>query len=129
MGILWRLRRRQFLQGPGPKGERKPDIIWHGIKPNNPDFSAKSKAIAFVLDGSQTGREPDADFYVACSAYAEPVPFRIPSAPCRRSWRRVVDTSLAAPLEIIESEDGPRVPAGSSYLLAPFAMVIMVSQS
>jgi len=121
------LRRRQFLQGAGPDKSRKPDIIWHGVKPGAPDFSAKSKAIAYVLDGTQTGREPDSDFYVACNAYSQAVAFGIPPAPARRPWFRVVDTSLPSPDDIVDAAAGLRVPVGCTYLMAPFCMLILMT--
>jgi isoamylase len=123
------LRRRQFLQGAGPDKDRKPDIIWHGVKPGAPNFSAKSKAIAYVLDGTQTGREPDSDFYVACNAYFQAVAFGIPPAPTRRPWFRVVDTSLQSPDDLVDSADGLRVPVGCTYLMAPFSMLILMTAS
>jgi glycogen operon protein len=119
------LRRRGFFRGAGPDGDLEPDIIWHGVKPSAPAFSATSRTLAFTLDGSQTGREPDQDFYVACNAQSAPQAFWIPPSPSRRSWRRVVDTGLAAPLDIVEG--GPRVTANSAYLLAPFALLILIT--
>src|SRR5207253_6729254 len=95
------LRRRTFFRGAGPAGDRLPDIIWHGLKPRQPDFSAKARTLAFTLDGSQTDREPDSDFYVACNASSEPLLFRIPRPPSGRSWRRIVDTALASPQDIV----------------------------
>src|SRR5262249_18234185 len=42
------LRRRTFLRGAGPDGTQRPDVIWHGITPGRPDFSAFSRSLAFV---------------------------------------------------------------------------------
>ena len=44
-----------------------------------------SRTLAFCLDGTQTGREPDRDFYVACNAWIDPIAFRIPRSPNRPS--------------------------------------------
>ena len=111
------LRRRSFLQGVDPKEKRPADIVWHGPRLAIPDFSASSRTIAFVLDGTQTDREPDRDFYVACNARADAVPFRVPAAPSRRAWRRVVDTALASPLDIIENDDGLNAVIDSSTVI------------
>jgi glycogen operon protein len=121
------LRRRGFFDGTGPKGDWEPDIIWHGIVPYQPDFSSSSRSLAFVLNGSRTGREPDRDFYVICNAWREPLPFRVPPAPSGQAWRRTVDTALASPLDIVEPDEGPRVPVGALYLAAPFSTVILIS--
>jgi glycogen operon protein len=122
------LRRRSFFHGAGPKGTLEPDIIWHGVKPGSPDFTNTSTSLAFVLNGSKTGREPDQDFYVICNANREPQNFRVPPTPLGRSWHRIVDTALASPLDIVPEPEGPKVRGGSTYLVVPFACVVMISE-
>jgi isoamylase len=122
------LRRGTFFHGAGPNGDRKPDIVWHGVKPGLPDFSATARTLAFALDGSQTGRELDRDFYVACNARSEPVSFRIPRSPSGRPWRRIVDTVLKSPADIVAAGEGPKMPTNSSYRVAPFATVVLISE-
>jgi glycogen operon protein len=122
------LRRHTFFRGTGPSGELAPDIVWHGVKPGQPDFSATSRTLAFALNGRQTASEPDCDFYVACNAGDEPLSFRIPRSPTGRPWRRIVDTALKSPLDIVTASEGRKVPASSFYRLAPFAMMILASE-
>jgi glycogen operon protein len=105
------------------------DLAWHGQEPFKPDFSGSSRALAFTLDGRQTGREPDQDIYVAMNAWVGAIPFRIPPAPAGKAWRRVVDTALAAPLDIVSEADGAPVAAGTQYLVAPFALIVLVSEA
>jgi glycogen operon protein len=121
-------RRRSFFRGSGPAGDMKPDILWHGVEPDAPDFSPTSRTIAFALDGSLTGREPDQDFYCAFNAWKEPLSFRIPPSPSGRAWRRIIDTALASPLDIVDAEEGPRVPAGMNYVLAPYSVVVLMTE-
>src|SRR5205085_1336732 len=87
------LRRRTFL--------RAGDVIWHGVEPNKPDFTATSRCLALALDGRRTGREPDRDIYMAFNAWKGSLSFRIPPAPQGKRWRRTVDTALASPLDIV----------------------------
>lgn len=122
------LRRRDFFRGSGPSGDWLPDVIWHGVEPCEPDFSPGSRTLAFCLDGSMTGREPDRDFYVACNAWQEAISFHIPQAPSGRRWRRVIDTMLPPPLEILSLDDGPTVPANSHYVVGPYSMVVLISE-
>jgi isoamylase len=122
------LRRRRFLQGAGPAGMLEPDVTWHGLEPDEPDFSAESQWLAYALDGSRTGREPDQDFYVACNGSPQPLAFRIPASPSGRPWRRVIDTALSAPLDIIETEDGPRVPFLAPYAIEAHSLVVLVTR-
>ena len=80
-----------------------------------------------LTGSSQTGREPDQDFYIACNAWREALAFRVPPSPSGRPWRRIIDTALASPLDIVEVDQGLRVPVGSRYPLAPHSLVVMVT--
>jgi glycogen operon protein len=117
-----------------PKLEGLADIVWHGKEPRKPDWSSSSLVIAFSLDGRFNGREidpdyvVDSDFYVAINGSQEPVPFRIPTSPTRRKWRRVVDTALASPLDIVAEEEGPLVADGSRYIAAPLSLIVLISK-
>ncbi len=110
------LRRRDFFSG-------RPAIIWHGVKPHDPDFSAWSRSVACVLDGSQTGREPGPDLYLAFNGWEHALEFQVPPAPCGRPWHRTVDTALAPPGDI--SAAGPLVAPDSLYTLQPFSLVVL----
>jgi isoamylase len=111
------------------------DIHWHGVEPFEPDFSHDSHSLAFALDGRFTGREHDpdyridADFYVALSAWREPLPFRIPPSPTRRPWRRVIDTARPSPDDFLPEGEGPVVPPGEPYEVAPFGALVLISEA
>ncbi len=122
------LRRRGFFHGGGKDGALKPDIIWHGVKPQMPDFSHTSRTLSFSLDGMQSGRESDRDFYVAFNAYRQPVPFRIPDSPSQRQWRRRIDTSLESPQDIVALDQGPVVDPGRRYLVPGHSALVLVSE-
>jgi glycogen operon protein len=115
------LRRRGFLWGS--------DVIWHGVVPFKPDFSSWSRSIALVLDGRNTGREPDRDIYIIFNAWIEALKFRIPSAPQGRPWRRIIDTALASPQDIVGDDEGPRVEVGKTYSVQPFSTVVMIGEA
>jgi isoamylase len=121
-------RRRTFLRGAGPDGHLRPDIVWHGTEPGKPDFSANSHTLAYALDGGMTGREPDRDFYVALNAGREARPFRVPRAPSGKAWRRLVDTSLPSPQDVVGPDEGPLVPVGSLYPTAAHSAVVLISE-
>lgn len=114
------LRRRSFLQ-PG-------DVIWHGTTPGDPDFNGHSHALAFALDGSRTGREPDRDIYVAFNAWNQPLRFVLPFAPQGRPWRRTVDTSLPSPSEIVGLDEGPRLLPGMAYNVGPHSLIVLIGE-
>ncbi len=113
------LRRRRFFDGP--------EIAWHGVEPNKPDFSAESHSLALTLDGRLSGREPDRDFYMVFNAWKEALPFTVPPSPQGKCWRRVIDTALAPPREVVGPGEGPDVPAASTYTVAPHSVLVLIS--
>lgn len=120
------LRRRSFLFGGDASG--RPDIEWHGLEPFKPDFAPESRFLALTLDGTQTGREPDRDFYIAFNGdRGASAKFRIPASPSDQPWRRVVDTSLASPLDIVDETAGPIVAPDSKYVLPHLALLVLIS--
>jgi glycogen operon protein len=112
------LRRRTFFDGP--------EIAWHGVEPNKPDFSRDSHSVALTLDGRLTGREPDRDIYMVFNAWRESLPFTVPPSPQGKRWRRAIDTALAPPLDIVGPGEGPDVPAGTTYAVAPHSVVVLI---
>jgi glycogen operon protein len=121
------LRRRTFLRGAA--AGRRSDIAWHGLEPDEPDFSATSRVIAYTLDGTSTGRERDSDFYVAINGGWEPAPFVVPPSPSGRPWHRVVDTAQPPPRDIVADGDGPVVYAGTTYTVAALTLVVLVTET
>jgi glycogen operon protein len=126
---------------PTPAGFTAPplpglaDIHWHGVEPHRPNFGFESRSLAFSLDGRFTGREHDpdytidADFYVAMNAWSEPLAFRVPASPTRRVWHRVIDTALSGPEDFLPEGTGPVVAPGEQYEVAPFAVLVLVTEA
>ena len=61
--------------------------------------------------------------YVMINAYWDAVQFPIPSP---GDWRRIVDTSLATPADVVAETDAPPV-VGATYAVAPRSTVVMAS--
>jgi glycogen operon protein len=122
------LRRRTFFTGE--RAGLPPEIVWHGVEPAAPDFSARSRSLAFALDGRRSDRPNliDRDIYVAMNAYWGPLNFRIPAAPSGRAWRRAVDTSLPSPDDIVPEDEGRPVAVRQVYRVESHAMIILVSE-
>jgi glycogen operon protein len=131
------------LRRPTPKAPPVPpslqgqaDVTWHGTEPFAPDFSAESREIAFTIDGRYTGHEKDQpgfvdnDIYVAINGSDMATAFLISPSPRASRWRRVVDTSLAAPDDIVANEsDGKVIADASRYPVGPFSLVVLVTES
>jgi glycogen operon protein len=121
------LRRSSFFRGTGPGRDLPSDIIWHGTEPFQADFTPGSRTLAFCLDGSQSDRASDSDFYVACNGWRETIGFRIPPSPTARPWRRVIDTSLLSPLDIVGEGQGPVVASATTYPVIAHSIVVLIS--
>lgn len=78
------------------------DVTWHGVDVV-PDLSYDSRSIAFHLRGAAVG---DTDIYLMANAYWGDLVFTIQAA---GPWVRVVDTSRASPLDIMEAREAPPV--------------------
>src|SRR5262249_40042935 len=123
------LRRLSFSHGKAPSPDIGPDIIWHGTKPGAPDFSPGSRTLAFAIDGRLSGRGPDRDFYVACNSWQEALPFRVPLSPSGRRWRRLIDTALPTPNDLVPEDAGPEIPPGVVYPVAAHSLVVFISEA
>jgi isoamylase len=122
------LRRRRFFEGRGRRNDQPPDVRWHGVELGRPDFSSQSRSLALVLDGRRTGREPDQDLYMAFNAWERALLFKVPPSPQGRPWRRVVDTSLESPEDIVAEREGPVVSWLRGYRVGPYSVVVLISE-
>jgi glycogen operon protein len=101
-------------------------ITWHGIKPNEPDFSGTSRFIAWTLEAFETHDRSDVPIYVASNAFWEPLTIELPEAKGRR-WYRVVDTSLPEGEDIVYEEEAFFLPE-SSYLVRPRSTIVLIAR-
>ena len=87
-------RSREFWSEPGA-----PQITWHGVELNRPDWGEGSHALAYGL-ASPDGAE---HLYVALNAFWEPLEFALPPLPQGAVWRRLIDTAMESPNDISSS--------------------------
>ena len=96
------------------------DVSWHGAG-GNPDLGPNSRSIAYHLRGASSG---DVDLFAIFNAYWETISFSLPSG---ATWRRVVDTSLDGPLDIVEEVTAPAVGPGPCRVGPRSAVVLVAS--
>jgi glycogen operon protein len=121
------LRRRRFLFGPTVPGSGVGDVVWHGIKALQPDFSGSSRCLAMTLNGQLTGQDPDCDFYMAFNAWQNPLTFELPPSPCGKPWRRIIDTARPAPQDFVVEEQASPLLDRTHYRVSDFSVVVLVA--
>jgi glycogen operon protein len=95
---------------------------WHGVKPNQPDWSDQSHSIALSLELLKESLE----VYLIFNAYWEPLHFELPLTKLGEQypWRRWIDTSLRTPQDIVEWQEAPSV-ADPTYRVEPRSVVVL----
>jgi glycogen operon protein len=75
-----------------------PDVAWHGTQLNKPGWNDQNaRCLAYTRGGF--GRQPDV--HVVLNMYWGALDFEVPIVPGRQ-WRRLVDTALPSPEDIVE---------------------------
>jgi glycogen operon protein len=94
------------------------DVIWYGTR-GGPDLSPSSRSLAFHLRGAALN---DVDIYAMINAYWQPLTFDLPAP---GTWRRIVDTSLASPDDIV-AEGTAQPVAGAPYPLPGRSIAVLI---
>jgi isoamylase len=97
---------------------------WHGVKPNQPDWSDYSHSIALSVESLKESLQ----VYLLFNAYWEPLHFELPPAKPGEPWRRWIDTSLETPHDIVKWQEAPSV-ADPAYRAGPRSVVVLWAPS
>ncbi|MGF1699642.1 glycogen debranching protein GlgX [Photobacterium makurazakiensis] len=98
-------------------------IRWHGLTPEQPDWSDESHSLALTVNHPITQDE----LYVVCNAYWDPLEFTLPSRQCSE-WHLLVNTAKRSPYDIYHSNDAPVYPH-DTILVTGRSMIVMVAKS
>lgn len=77
------------------------DIQWFGTTGGQTDISYFSRTLAYLLKGTSLN---DDDFYIMVNCYWEPLEFKLSFN--TDGWRKIIDTSLNSPEDIVGLESG-----------------------
>ena len=111
-------------------GSGYPDISWHGVKPNEPDWGEHSHSLAFMICGQHdhaiggTGEF----FYAAFNMHTEPLDFALPILPARWHWHLLADTTKPSPDDIHEPGTEPRLDDQQKLILAAKSCVLCLGR-
>jgi glycogen operon protein len=114
------LRKRHFALGREQFVSR---VSWHGTKPGDPDWTGHKRTLAMQLHGA--GGSPT--FYVLFNAHWEPQRFLLPGVDGQHRWRRLVDTNLPAPDDIVEERNAVPLDPADHYVCAPRSTVVLMA--
>ena len=98
-------------------------VSWHGVKVGDPDWTGLSRTLAFQMHGWHA--QPD--LYVIFNANWEQKKFMIPPHEGRFRWRRLVDTSLPSPQDIVNVPDALPLTPAEHYMVTARTAVILIS--
>lgn len=98
-------------------------VAWHGTKIGMADWTGQHRALAFLLHGWHS--QPD--FFVMFNSHWDAKTFQIPPHEGQWNWRRLVDTNLPSPQDIVDEENAELIQPREKYTLAPRSAVILIS--
>jgi glycogen operon protein len=122
-------RRSHFLTGEDRNLDLHPDVSWHGLELDKPDWSENSRVLAFVLDGYELPHEKrDDDFCIILNGDQVEQSFEVPPPKAGKGWFRIIDTGRASPEDILDEDQGIGVTRERSYPVLPMAAVVFISK-
>ena len=97
----------------------------HGVRLDQPDLGHESRSLALTA-ASLSG---DVLMHFALNAYWEPLAFELPTLPewATSGWRRVIDTSLPSPLDIVDPLSATSVTGETHRVDARAAVVLFAT--
>ena len=96
------------------------DVSWYGPQ-RSMDLSPDSKQLAFCLHGAS---QDDADLYAMVNADSSDLSFGIHDLSAR-GWKRVVDTALPSPDDIVEAGSEPDLDS-ARYRVSGRSIVVLI---
>jgi glycogen operon protein len=97
-----------------------PDVFWHGVRLNQPDWGADSHSLAFELVNPLKAEH----LFIVLNAYSEQLEFELPSLSRGVHWHRLIDTAMPSPDDFIDAPLALPAP-GKTYLAQPRSAVLL----
>ena len=104
------------------------EISWQGVEPGDQDWSASNRALGFLLNGAALQEGSDDDFFVMLNGSRETAAlFTVPVPSRQRLWRKIIDTSLKPPADIVDPDQADQVECKSKLTVAPMGCLVLQS--
>jgi glycogen operon protein len=102
---------------------RESKHAWHGVKLNQPDWTATSQSLAFGVESGDQLR-----LHLMMNSYWDALEFELPPAPNEQPWRRWIDTALETPYDIVECREAPSF-SRATYRVESRSVVVLIGGS
>jgi isoamylase len=115
----------RFFNGTNVPGRDIPDIVWHGVRINEPPWhDSQAQMLACTLAGLGADEE---DLHLIFNMSEQTLEVSLPAIAGRR-WHLALDTAQDAPADIIEQQR-QLVLAASSYRVNPRSVVVLEARA
>ena len=124
------LRNRYHFSQRDYVGSGYPDISWHGTEAWNADWSASSRAVAFMLCGKHArgGKVQDDYIYVAMNTHWDALWFHPPQLPAGMKWHIAVNTMMTDSQDIWPLGSEPELDTQDAVMLGNRTVMILVGR-
>lgn len=96
------------------------DVEWHGHLPSHPDWSAKSRFVAYTLKDPERRHS----LFIAYNSHFEPCDVILPPPPPSRHWHLVLDTAHYPPYDFVDLPQKHH-PAKNRVKMLPHSALIL----
>ncbi|MFM7151808.1 MAG: glycogen debranching protein, partial [Gemmataceae bacterium] len=114
------LRKRHFLMDNETFLSR---VTWHGSELEEPDWTGQSRMLAMHLQGGQ-GRH---HFYLMMNTHWESQRFQLPTLERHARWRRLLDTNLPSPDDVVEEKNAVPLHPPDHYIVTSRSVVLLMA--
>lgn len=101
----------------------KANVQWHGVYCEQPDWGENSHTIALTISEPERGTL----LYLAFNAYHETLDFELPLPAPGQPWRRIIDTALPSPDDIVADHQHAIRLQQRRYPLAAYSALLLSS--
>jgi isoamylase len=124
------LQRRKFSLGVDLDANSIPDLSWFGPDLKAPNWlDPELRTVCMLLDGGEEQSEAGRYFlFVIYNADYHLQPVAIPPAPNGTKWHRVIDTSLPAGQDFLETGKEELLNPADQYLVNPRSTVVLLGK-
>lgn len=108
------------------------EIRWQGLRPGEQDWSYNCHTLSFLLNGTMLDLGESDDFFIMLNGHVhKSATFTIPPPPDpkHRIWKKIIDTSQDAPVDIIPHNLAGECQAGEEIETLPMACIVLQSTS